>query len=274
MRNIKKLALLLIVLISTSSFAADLNLWKNSTLNKIIERGELRVAMEPGYQPFEMTDKKGRLIGYDVDMAKKMAKEMGVKLKMIPTAWDGIIGGLLSDKYDIIMGGMTITQTRNLKVNFADSDITIGQTVMISNKLAKTITNAKQLDQAQYTIVTKTGTTGEIAAKKFFTKAKLLTFDDSSTAGAEVLAGRADAMIYDQPFIGIFVGTKGAGQLTHLDTPLTYEPLAWAIRKGDPDFLNWLNNFLRQIKNDKVEDFYGKTYHKWFVKTDWLKRLK
>jgi len=269
----KKL-MLLIVLISTSLFSADLNLWKNSTLNKIIERGELRVALDPGYQPFEMTDKKGRLIGYDVDMAKKMAKEMGVKLKLIPTAWDGIIGGLLSDKYDIIMGGMTITQKRNLKVNFANSDITIGQTVMIRKELGKTITNAKQLDDAKYTIATKTGTTGEIAARKFFKKAKILTFDASSTAGAEVLAGHADAMIYDQPFIGIFVGDKGNGQLIHLDTPLTYEPLAWAVRKGDPDFLNWLNNFLRQIKGDKVENFYDKTYNKWFVKTDWLKRLK
>ena len=262
------------VLIVSNLSSADLNLWKNSTLNKIIDRGELRVALDPGYQPFEMTDKKGRLIGYDVDMAKRMAKDMGVKLKLIPTAWDGIIGGLVSDKYDIIMGGMTITQKRNLKVNFANSDITIGQTVMIRKALGGTITNAKQLDDPKYTIATKTGTTGEIAAKKFFKKAKLITFDSSSSAGAEVLAGRADAMIYDQPFIGIFVGSKGNGQLIHLDTPLTYEPLAWAIRKGDPDFLNWLNNFLKQIKGDKVEDFYGKVYNKWFVRTDWLKRLK
>jgi polar amino acid transport system substrate-binding protein len=269
-----KKIILAIVLLTASLFSADINLWKNSTLNKIIERGELRVALDPGYQPFEMTDKKGRLIGYDVDMAKKMAKEMGVKLKLIPTAWDGIIGGLLSDKYDIIMGGMTITQKRNLKVNFADSDITIGQTVMIRKELGDTIKNAKQLDNPKYTIATKTGTTGEIAARKFFKKAKILTFDSSATAGAEVLAGRADAMIYDQPYIGIFVGDKGKGRLIHLDTPLTYEPLAWAVRKGDPDFLNWLNNFLRQIKGDKVENFYDKTYNKWFVKTDWLKRLK
>ena len=272
----KKLMLALVVLISmsTSIFGADLDLWKNSTLKKIIDRGELRVALDPGYQPFEMTDKKGRLIGYDVDMAKRMAKDMGVKLKLIPTAWDGIIGGLLSDKYDIIMGGMTITQKRNLKVNFANSDITIGQTVMINKKLEGIITDAKQLDNAKYTIATKTGTTGEIAARKFFKKAKIITFDASATAGAEVLSGRADAMIYDQPFIGIFAGTKGKGKVVHLDTPLTYEPLAWAVRKGDPDFLNWLNNFIRQVKGDKVEDFYGKTYHKWFVKTDWLKRLK
>ena len=51
---------------------------------------------------------------------KKMAKEMGVKLKLVPTSWDGIIAGLLTNKFDIIMSGMTITQQRNLKINFAD----------------------------------------------------------------------------------------------------------------------------------------------------------
>ena len=103
-----------------------------------------------------MKDKKGRLIGYDVDMAKKMAKEMGVKLKLMPTAWDSIIGGLITDKYDIIMGGMTITQSRNLKVNFANPDIIIGQTVMIRKALGRIIKKAKQLDNKKYTIATKT----------------------------------------------------------------------------------------------------------------------
>lgn len=66
---------------------------------------------------------------------------------------------------------------------------------------------------------------------------------------------------------------KGKGKLVHLDTPLTYEPLGWAIRKGDPDFLNWLNNFLRQAKEDKLVDFHGKLNKKWLQDTDWLKEF-
>ena len=261
-------------LFTVNSFAADIELWKNSTLNTILQRGELRVGMEPGYMPFEMKDKKGRIIGYDVDIAKNMAKAMGVKLKLVPTSWDGIIAGLLTNKYDIIMSGMTITQQRNLKVNFADPYVVVGQTILLRKDLEGTIKTAKDLDTKNYTIVTKLGVTGEIATKKFFKKAKILTFETESDAATEVLSGRADAMVYDQPYNVIFMAGKGKGNLIHLDTPLTYEPLGWAIRKGDPDFLNWLNNYLRQIKGDKVVDFYEKTNNKWLRSSSWLKRIQ
>ena len=135
----KKLVMAILAFATLNMFAADLKLWESSTLNKILQSGELRVGMEPGYLPFEMKDKKGNIIGYDVDMAREMAKQMGVKLTLVPTAWDGIIAGLVTDKYDIIMSGMTITQQRNLKVNFANPYIVVGQTVLLSNALAGTI---------------------------------------------------------------------------------------------------------------------------------------
>ena len=81
-------------------------------------------------------------------------------------------------------------------------------------------------------------------------------------------------MVYDQPYNVLFMSGKGKGRLIHLDTPLTYEPLGWAIRKGDPDFLNWLNNFLKQVKEDKVINFHEKLYKKWLVDTKWLKRVQ
>ena len=278
MKNLVKKFLVAVFAISTlftaNSFAAEIELWKKSTLNEILQRGELRVGMEPGYMPFEMKDKKGRIIGYDVDMAKKMAKEMGVKLKLVPTSWDGIIAGLLTNKFDIIMSGMTITQQRNLKINFADPYVVVGQTIMIRKELAGKIKSAADLDKPEYTVVTKLGVTGEIATKKFFKQAKIITFETESDAASELLNGRVDGLVYDQPYNILFMSDKGKGKLVHLDAPLTYEPLGWAIRKGDPDFLNWLNNFLRQIKGDKVVDFHEKLNNKWLRDTSWLKRVQ
>lgn len=270
----KRLVLAFIMLWSSSVFADDINLWKKSTLNSILQKGELRVCMEPGYMPFEMKDKKGRIIGYDVDFAKKMAKEMGVKLKLLPTAWDGIIAALVTNKCDIIMSGMTITQQRNLKINFAEPYVVVGQTIMMKNELKGKIKSAKDLDKPEYTVVTKLGVTGEVATRKFFKQAKIVTFETESDGAAEVLSGKADAFVYDQPYNILFMSNKGKGKLVHLDTPLTYEPLGWAIRKGDPDFLNWLNNFLRQMKEDKVVDFHGKLNKKWLQDTAWLKRVQ
>ena len=82
-----------------------LEMQKASTLERIIQRGTLRVGLEAGYMPFEMTDKKGKIVGFDVDMVTEMAKAMGVKLELVNTAWDGIIPALLSDKFDIIASG-------------------------------------------------------------------------------------------------------------------------------------------------------------------------
>ncbi len=278
MRNLVKKIFVAVFAVSTlasvNSFADDINLWKKSTLNQILQRGELQVCMEPGYMPFEMKDKKGRIIGYDVDMAKRMAKEMGVKLKLLPTSWDGIIAALVTNKCDIIMSGMTITQQRNLKINFANPYVVVGQTILMKKDLDSKIKTAKDLDKPEFTVVTKLGVTGEVATRKFFTKAKIITFETEADAAAEVLNGRADAFVYDQPYNILFMSDKGKGKLIHLDAPLTYEPLGWAIRKGDPDFLNWLNNFLRQVKEDKVVDFHEKLNNKWLRDTSWLKRVQ
>jgi polar amino acid transport system substrate-binding protein len=270
----KLLVLLLSIFISTNLFADDMKLWEKSTLNKIIQKGELRVGTDPGYMPFEMKDKKGNIIGYDIDIAKRMADELGVKLTIVPIAWDGIIAGLITDKFDILMGGMTITQERNLKINFANPYLIIGQTIMMKKSLEGTVKTAKDLDKEDMVIVTKLGVTGEIVARKFFKKAKILTFESEADAASEVLNGKADAFIYDQPYNILFMSDKGKDKLVHLDTPLTYEPLGWAIRKGDPDFLNWLNNFLTQIKEDKVVNFYQELNDKWLKDTSWLKRVQ
>ncbi|WP_457564292.1 transporter substrate-binding domain-containing protein [Caminibacter sp.] len=265
----KKLITALFILASLI-YAADFNLWKKSTLNQVVQKGELRVCLEPGYVPFEMRDKHGRIIGFDVDIARKMSKDMGVKLKLVPTAWDGIIPALITGKCDIIISGMTITQKRNLKVAFTDPYFLVGQTLLVNKKHAG-VKSYKDLDKPGIVITTKLGTTGEIAARRLFKKATIKTFDSESAAVQEVLNNRADAFIYDKPYNELFMAGKGKGKLIFLNQDLTYEPLGFAINHGDPDFLNWLNNFIRQIKHDGT---YEKFYNRWFRNTDWLKRVQ
>ena len=99
-------------------------------------------------------------------MAKAMAKAMGVKFVPVNTAWDGIIPALITEKFDIIMSGMTVTQERNLKINFADPYIIVGQTILIQKKHAGTIQSYKDLNDPKYTVTSKLGTTGEQAVKR------------------------------------------------------------------------------------------------------------
>ena len=269
MKRVKGLFVALCLLICGSASAADQDLWDKSTLNAIIKRGELRVGLEAGYMPFEMRDKGGAVVGFDVDLAKLMAHYMGVKVKFVNTQWDGIIPALLTDKFDILMSGMTITPQRNLQVNFANPYVYIGQTVLINKKLAGKIKSYEDLDSPEYTITSKIGTTGELAARRYIGKAKLRTFETEADAVMEVRSGRADAFVYDLPFNTVYAA-QYPDAVVHLKTPFTKEPLGWAVRKGDPDFLNWLDNFLNQIHNDGT---YDAIYNKWFENTAWLQNV-
>ena len=266
------------MIFSAAVFGADIELAKKSTLESILKRGELRVGFESGYVPFEMTDKKGNFIGFDMDYARRLAKDMGVKFVPVNTAWDGIIPALvtkkfdrMTDKFDMIMGGMTITQERNLKINFVDPYIVVGQTILLNKKHEDTVKDYRDLNDPKYIITSRLGTTGEQAVKRYIPKATYKAFESEAEAGLEVINGKADALVYDLPFCGFLYGSQGQGKTIFLSEPFTFEPLAWAINKGDPDFLNFLSNFLRQTKGD---GFYERLFKKWIIGVDWKKELE
>lgn len=259
-------ALVIAVLMTMPAMAADIELAKKSTLNEILARGELRVGFDAGYMPFEMTDKNGNFIGFDIDIAKELAKAMGVKFVPVNTDFDGMIPALLSDKFDVIISGMTVTQERNLRINFADPYIVVGQSVIVAKKHEGKIKSWKDLNAPNFVVVSRLGTTGEEAVKRLLPKATYKSFEKEADGALEVINGKADAWVYDMPFNVVFMAEQGKGKAMHLDKPFTYEPLGFGIKKGDPDFLNFLNNFMSQIKNDGR---YDRIYDKWMRSSEW-----
>lgn len=255
---------------AAQGFADDIELAKKSTLNKILERKELRIGLDSGYQPFEMTDKKGNIVGFDIDIAKILAKSLGVKLTIVNTDFDGIIPALLTDKFDIILSGMTITQSRNTQINFPEPYIVVGQAIILNKRLEGKVHSYKDLNDPKYTVASRIGTTGEMATKRLIPKAKYKSFDKEADGAMDVVNGQSDAFVYDLPFGVVFMAQHGHGKAVFLDEPFTYEPLGMGIRKGDPDFLNFLNNFVRQIKADGT---YDRLHHKWITSTQWFKNM-
>jgi polar amino acid transport system substrate-binding protein len=231
-----------------------------STLEGILERGELRVGLTPGYVPLVWKDERGDVVGFDVDMAREMAKAMNVALVLVSTPWDDIIPALNAKKFDIVMSGMTITQDRNLRVNFSDPYIVAGQTILLAKKLVDAVKSYKNLDDKKYTVTSMSGSTGEQTIKRLLPEAAYRPYPSQEEAVSAVMQGHGDAFAHDWPYCAWFYAKQGRGKLIFLDKPFTYEPLGWAIRKGDPDFLNWLNHFLRQVKNDGR---YLEMYNRW-----------
>lgn len=243
--------------------------WAN-TLNDIQQRGVLRIGTEPNYFPFEFVNKTGNVVGFDIDVAKHMAKTMGVKLKIVPTAVDSAVLGILTNKYDIYMRGITLTQERNLKINFADPYFYSGQTLIARGEVASGVKDPSELNREGVVFVSKIGTTGERTAKRTFKKATYRSFETEQEALLELLSGRADVFVFDAPYNTVAMMQHPNADLHHFEKPITYEPLAWGLKPGDPDLLNWLNNYLRQIKNDGT---YDKFHQKWFEQTNWINSI-
>lgn len=270
--------------------AVDMELSEDSTLNGIMHRGELRIGLEVGFMPFEMIDKrsgmrqkeirhgdfrrKGRklsLVGFDIDVGIEMARELGVKPVFVDTLWPSIIPALNLGRFDIIFGGMSVTEERWKKVDFADPFMTVGQTVLLNAKHKSAVTSYKDLNDPKYVVVSKPGTTGEEAVKKLIPNATYETADTEIDGAMRVLQGTADAFVYDLPFNAVFNAMHPSDQLIFLDEPFTEEPIAWAIRKDDPDFMKFLNDFLAQITADGRFD---KIYNKWFNSSDWYQFVR
>jgi len=158
-----------------------------------------------------------------------------------------------------------------MSINFASPYIEIGQSIILNNKHAGAIKSYKDLNDPKFTVASKLGTTGEQATKRMIPNAKYISFETEQEGVLEVVNGKIDAFIYDMPYNTVAVGQRGQGKVTHLDEAFTFEPLAWGVRKGDPDLLNWLNNFMHQVKNDGT---YDKIYQKWFQDDAWIKEIQ
>src|SRR5437867_9028538 len=178
-----------------------------STLDRILATKVLRVGTNPGYAPFEMVDTKGSIIGFDVDVASYVAGQLGngVRVEIRKSDWDPIIANLNAGKFDVIVSGMTRTPQRALRCEFTDPYFETGQALLVNRakwKPSERLT-VRDFDRPGVIVATRLGTTGEIAARKFFHRAAIKTFENESDAALEVDAGRADVMVYDKPYIAI-----------------------------------------------------------------------
>ncbi len=227
----------------------------SGTLDEIMKSGVLKVGNDATYAPFEYRNFKNDIVGFDIDLIHAIAKEMGnLKVEIIDTAWDGIIPGLLSKKYDLIMSAMTITKERAKKVTFSDPYFETGQVITVA-KDRNDIKSVKDLEGK--VIAVQLGTTGDFAASKI-KGAKIKRFDTIDKAYFEVMLGRADAVVNDlaQTAFGI-----KRFPLKIVGKPFTVEYYGIAMRKEDKELHKAVNEALKKVKEKGI---YDEIYKKWF----------
>ncbi len=235
-----------------------------SVLETIKKRGVLKVGMST-FVPWAMRDKQGNLIGFEIDVAKKVAKDMEVEVEFVPTAWSGIIPALLAKKFDIIIGGMSIRPSRNLTVNFTMPYAHSGQQ-MVANKALAPNFKVEDFNSSSVTIACRRGATPCNAAKQLFPKAKLTRFDDDAQAFQEVVNGNAHAMISSAPKPRFWMSKYPDKLYLPTEENLTRGDEAFALRKGDPDALNFFSNW---ILVNTSNGWLAERHKFWFQTQEW-----
>ena len=259
MKKIISLGVLLFLLMGQGLSAQE------SIIEKIQKEGVIRVGMST-FVPWAMKDKQDNLIGFEIDVAKKLAQDMGVKIEFVPTAWSGIIPALLTGKFDVIIGGMGITAERNLKVNFTIPYEYSGMSMVAHKEKARGFSSLADFNKKEVLIAVRMGTTAEQAARKYIPNAELKLFENETQALQELNLGRVHAVVSSAP-MPVFHALKHPDKLfIPLKENFTREPIGFALRKGDHDALNFFNNWILSME---AQGFLKERTEYWFESDQW-----
>ncbi len=233
-------------------------------IDQIQAKGEIVVSLNKEYPPFSMGE-KGKHTGLDVDLARLLAEYLGVKVRFIqPDTFDQQIPHLLTGKSDIIIAAMTRTVTRGLKVSFTQPYYEISQAALVRRDVAPANADSyfDLLEIKNLKLGVKANTTHEEFARELFDEKALTLYPTASAAADALIKGEVNAMVADSPFVKVWRDTHPEHYLMveALLEPVTKEYYSLAIRHGDPQFLDWLNLFIDQIKTDGTLDLLNYEY--------------
>lgn len=242
---------------------------QDSVIEAIKRRGSLKVGMST-FVPWAMRNKDGDLVGFEIDVAKQLAEDMGVEVEFVPTAWDGIIPALISGTFDVIIGGMSITPARNMTVNFTDPYAHSAVGVMAHIGEAEGLAWPEDYNATDVTFSCRRGASPCEYIKKHFPKATLRLFDDQAQVVQEVLNGNATVMLSSQPLPAFTIYDNP--EVVFAPTKELIDPSSesFAVRKGDPDALNFFNNWILLRTND---GWLQERHDYWFGGRPWADQL-
>jgi len=228
-----------------------------STSGQTLQPGKLTMGSDTSYPPFESMEGT-KPVGFDVEVAQAVAKKLGWTLEVISTAWDGIIPGLKTKKYDVIMSAMTITADRKKQINFSDPYINSDQSIAVANN--STIKGPADLKGK--IVGVQIDTTGQTKAEELQPKVgikEIQKFDTILVAFEALEQGKVDAIINDYP-VNMYVSGK-RGKTKVVTEIKTNEQYGIGVRMGNDALLKSINGALKTVRDDGT---YTAIYKKWF----------
>lgn len=223
------------------------------------KKDTLKIGTEATFAPFEFTNDKNEVIGFDVDIAKEIGKKLGKEVEIINMDFGGLIGALQANQIDLAIAGMTITSDRQEKVNFSTPYYDASQVIVVRDD--ETTIQSRE-DLTGKTIAVQMGTTGADAAMEI-EDAKVKQFGKVNEAFLEMKNQRADAVIIDAPVAKEYL--KQMSGLKIASKPFTEEQYGIALKKENNDLLEEINQALQELIDSGK---YQEIYDKWFKQNE------
>ncbi len=216
-----------------------------------------KVALTGKFPPFSYYNKEGELAGFDVDVSKEIARRLGRKVEIIATEWDGILAGLLADKYDAIIGSMAITPERAEVVNFSEPYYQSGAQLFINRDNPNKVYSIKECNGKKISAVL--GETYQRYLEENFPKIEVVTLKSSVDIFEMLEAKRITGFVTDK-LVGAWQ-VKSAGRPFVPVGPMLYaEDIAIPVKKEDSALLGQINEALSAMRSDgtmqKINDEY------------------
>lgn len=255
------------------TFAFSQNLFASSD-NKdifydILKKGEIQVGVSV-LPPWVMKDKKGEFIGFEIDIAKQLAKDMGVKVKFKEYQWSKMIPALKKGEIDIIASGLSITPKRALEINYSQHYSSSGYSLVTNLELTKDFTSIKNLNDKKVYITAVKGTVSADLAKRVFPDAKLDLRETEEDATSAVVNGTVHAFVSSSP-IPEFISLKHPNEVDlPLKNPLLTTKEAFAIKKNNQEMLNFLNAW---IIAHEADEWIESSHKYWFNSLKWQRQV-
>ncbi|MEE4745825.1 cystine ABC transporter substrate-binding protein [Pseudomonas alliivorans] len=217
-------------------------------LQKIKDSGTLNVGLEGTYPPFSFVDESGKLTGFEVEFSEALAKELGVKAKIQPTKWDGILASLESKRLDVVVNQVTISDERKKKYDFSEPYTISGIQALINKEKTKDSIKTAQ-DLSGKKVGVGLGTNYEQWLKANVPTAIVKTYDDDPTKYQDLRVGRIDAILVDR-LAALELVAKTKDTLAVTGEPFSRQESGIALRKGEPELLEAINKAIDKLRAD------------------------
>lgn len=249
--------------------AATLPLTGTSSLAKIEAKKVLRVGVAIN-APWVMHDKNGELIGYSVDLARKIGADMDWRVEFVTTSWSRLLYDLRTDQFDVVVSGLSITPQRALQARFSQpyGEYDIG---LVVNRSRFAQGGTRELAAAgKKRIAVRKGTLNVDVARSGLPGAEIVEIDDEEQAIADLREGKFDGYVAEAP-LPLLLEKLFPQQLRALaGTPLARTAHGLAVRQDDRDLLDVLNAW---IVNRQASGWLNAREVYWFETTDWAGQL-